>query len=376
VGSVRRIAGALVATLLCAALLLVAASPAGAIGDRQSAVAAYQSTVADDAVPRGWTGSTEPCTIGTESQASIDATRHTLNVVRDFAGLGPVQFTAEKNHRALAAALMMEANGELNHDPPNSWKCYSDEGALGARTSNLALGATGASAILAYADDSGVASLGHRRWVLDPGEVEMGTGSTNGANALVVFNSPSDPGPGAAVPADSVVAWPAPGFFPEPWMFGDWSVAIGNDVSQANTDVTNAQVSVTIDGKDATVSGVRDLSQDPSTGSIGTGKTLSWQVSPLVATMTGDHEIKVKITGVTMNGNPMPISYSLTAFDPNSAGNPPGGVEDKCAKAKAKLKKAKKHLRAVKKDGSRAQVKKAKKKVAKAKKRKRKACAK
>jgi hypothetical protein len=368
VGSVRRIGGALVATLLCAALWLVAASPAGAIGDRQTALDAYQSTVADDAVPRGWTGSTEPpgCPIGTESQASIEATRHTLNVVRDFAGIGPVQFTAEKNHRAPAAAQMMEANHDLNHDPPENWTCFTPEGHLGASTSNLALGATGASAILAYADDSGVGSLGHRRWVIDPGEVEMGTGSTNGANALVVFNAPNDPGPRAAVPADSVVAWPAPGFFPEPWMYGDWSVAIGNDVSQANTDVANAKVSVTIDGNDATVSGVQDLGV-----SYGTGRTLSWQVSPRVATMTGDHKIKVKITGVTMNGDPKPISYSLTAFDPNSDG---GG--DACAKAKAKLKKAKAKLKKARRNGSKAQIKKARKKVAKAKQRKRKACAK
>jgi hypothetical protein len=241
-------------------------------------------------------------------------------------------------------------------------------GRKGASTSNLALGATGASAILAYADDSGVGSLGHRRWVLDPTETEMGTGSTAKANALVVFSDPDDGTRNAPVPADSVVAWPAPGWFPAPWMYGDWSVAIGNDTTQYDVDVANAKVKVTIDGKDATVSNVQDLDVG-----YGTGKTLSWQVAPQVATMPGDHKIKVKISGVTRAGSPMPISYSLTSLDPNGSG-PVGNP--KCDKAKAKLKKAKKRLAKAKDHGSQAQVKKAKEKVAKAKKRKRKACAK
>jgi hypothetical protein len=35
---------------------------------------------------------------------------------------------------------MMDANDSLSHDPPENWKCYSEEGADGASTSNISSG--------------------------------------------------------------------------------------------------------------------------------------------------------------------------------------------------------------------------------------------
>lgn len=356
-------ATAALAAVLFASLLLVAAATAGG---RADALARYEATQADARVGAGWSGSTDGCAVGAESPASIDATLNTLNILRGFAGLGPVTFSAEKNHRALAAALMMRAQDDLSHDPPTSWKCWTEEGHFGAGTSNLYLGASGAGAMVGYVNDADVGSLGHRRWVLDPRAMEMGSGSTGGSNALVVIGSGGDGSRGAALPADNLVAWPTPGWFPTPWIFKDWSVAVGNSQTQGSVSLADAQVNVKVDGKAATVSNVRD----PSPGeSFGTGATLAWNVALPQSALSGDHELEVKVSGVTLSGAPLPIAYTVRTFDPSAAAE-----GDACAKAKEKLAKAKAKLRKAERSGKRKRIKTARKKVKKAKAKKRKAC--
>lgn len=356
-----RILAALVATVL--ALLLIATTAAA--GGRDGALEHYDAAVAAGQVPAGWTGSTEACTVGTESQASLDATLNALNVLREFAGVGPVSFDAAKNHRALAAALLMRAKGALSHDPPSSWPCWSAEGHLGAGTSNLFLGSSGAQAMVGYVDDRGVDSLGHRRWVLDPAAMEMGSGSTGSTNALVVIDAGGDGSRGAVLAPDTTVAWPAPGWFPAPWIFSDWTVAIGSGQSQAGVSLNGASVRVTVDGKDAQVSGVRAL--EPG---YGTGATLAWNVALPAAARSGDHEIRVVVDGVTLDGEALPIHYTVNAFDPAAA-----GASDACAKAKAKLTKAKQRLKRAKRGGKATKIKEAQRKVKKARAKKRAACA-
>ena len=355
-------AAAALAAALCASLLLAAS--AGAAG-REDALAQYEATLADARVPAGWTGSTDSCTVGTESQASLGATLDTLNIVRSFAGVGPVTFSAEKNGRALAAALIMAAQGDLSHEPPATWKCWTADGFAGARSSNLYLGASGAESMVGYVNDAGIESLGHRRWALDPEAMEMGSGSTGSSNALVVLGSGGDGSRAAALPADQRVAWPAAGWFPSTWIFEDWSLALGKSQSEDSVSLADAAVSVKVDGKDAAVSGLRQAS-----GPYGTGKTLAWQVALPSSTAQGDHEIDVEVSGVTLDGAPLRISYTVKAFDPTAA----SGTDDACEKAKAKLAKAKKKLKKARKGGQPNKIKSAKKKVKKAKAKVREAC--
>ncbi len=359
----------MVAALLagfCAALLLAASATADG---RDAALADYNATQADARVPAGWTGSTDPCTVGAESQASLDATLNTLNILRRFADIEPVTFNTEKNHRALSAALMMRAQGDLSHNPPPSWKCWTEEGRLGASTSNLYLGASGAKAMVGFVKDAGIESLGHRRWVLDPAAVEMGSGSTGSSNALVVIGSGGDGSRAAALPADKLVAWPSPGWFPATWIFEDWSVAIGSPQSEGTVSLADAQVKVKVDGKSAGVSGVREASPGEP---FGTGVTLTWQVA-LPSTMAqGDHEISVEVSGVTIAGAPLPIDYTVQAFDP--ASSTATGDSTACVKAKAKVKRAMKKLKKAQRGGGQKKIKAAKKKLKKAKAKKRKAC--
>lgn len=311
--------------MLLAALLAVAAaaclccSQALAVpADRAAALSLYDSVGSDLAVPSGWTGSTQTCTVGTESAESLAATLHTANVLRDFVGVAPVSFDDGLNHKALAAALMMTAQGDLSHDPPPDWKCYSEEGKDGASHSNLSLGASGASAMLTYADDGDVPSLGHRRWLLDPSKSVFGSGSTGSANALYVLG-----GPAVAVAPNTVVPWPAAGWFPRGWIPGTWSVNVGGSGQAA--EYQSPSVSVSVDGQPVAVSDVQDL------GSFGTGRTLSWR--PALDTLPnedGDHDVAVTVSGAVVDGQPFPLAYTVKSFrgapaPPPPPPPPPGG---------------------------------------------------
>lgn len=297
---------AVAGVLLCA---LVPATTAGAVpADRATALAQFEAVEANAAVPSGWTGSTQACTAGEESVASLEATLETVNTLRSFAALNPVSFDAEKSRLALAAALMMDAQDDLSHSPGPGWACYSADGANGAGASNLFLGLSGSDAMVGFVDDSGIESLGHRRWLLNPAAATFGSGSTGNANALHVLDAD------LPVPPRALVAWPPAGWVPWQWVFEDWSIAVGNENETVSLD--GAQVSVSIDGVPAQVSGLRELD-----GGFGTGATLSWKLAIPAGATDGDHLINVAIGGVKVDGAELPIAYEINAFA--AAAQPP-----------------------------------------------------
>lgn len=291
------------ASAVVALLALGPAVSSAAPPDRATALAAYRSVTADGNVGAGWSGSVPGCVVGAESPASLDATLRTINTLRSFAGVGPVALDQQLNADALAAALMMRAANRLSHSPGPGWPCYSPQGADGAGRSNLFLGRSGASAMVGYVDDDGIDSLGHRRWLLNSQSTVFGSGSTATTNALYVVT-------GAGAPSRSW-SWPPAGWVPWQWIFKDWSLAIagvpGQDVS-----VANPQVSVTIDGAPAAVSQITTLG-----GGYGSAETLRWQVEIPRTLTAADHTVQVAVTGVLVNGQPVPLSWTTSAFQPD-----------------------------------------------------------
>ena len=286
-------------TLLALALALMAPVAASAVpADRAAGLEAYLQIWEGLAVPEGWTGQVANCVVGTESAASIAATASSVNALRDFAGVEPVTFDPALNRKALAAALMMDAKGELSHGPGTDWPCYSAEGREGAASSNLAP-ASAVGAILMYLDDRYTPSLGHRRWMLNPLTATFGTGSTGAANALYIFGAPK---PSPTVP--QVVAWPPPGHVPWP-LFRDvpWSAALN---VPGTIDTSAAQVRVSIGGRAATVTGVADI----GTG-YGSGRQLRWDVALVTSDSEADRTVDVIIDGVKVNGTTRQFRYTI-----------------------------------------------------------------
>jgi uncharacterized protein YkwD len=351
-GSSCALAAIAAAVCLCAAV--IAPRAAAAPADEAAALSQYQAVQADGQVPAGWTGSVDGCVVGTESDASLNATLHTINVMRDFAGVAPVRLDPSLNHRALAASLMMTAaNGQLDHEPGPGWPCYTQEGAAAAGSSNLS-GYSGAQAMVDYVLDEGTSDLGHRRWLLNPGATAFGTGSTGVTNALDNLEGPEIP-----IPAGTLVSWPPAGFVPWPWVPGDWSVAVGGASDGDDVSLAGARIAVDVDGSPVGVTNVRSL---PPV--YGPSETLGWHVDLPTGLTAERHSIHVTVKGVTENGAAVPIDYAVSAFPVSGAPAPAKA----CKKAQRKLATAKRKLHRLRAHSARHhRIAKAKKRVRRAK---------
>lgn len=124
----------------------------------------------------------------------------TLNAIRKLHELAPVTLNPLTEQESNQAALMVAANGKLDHNPPASWRCFSTTGAKAMAKSLLSGGVTApniafhtpAQDISAWLTDHTAFtqdSIGHRRWLLDPfiGQVAYGrvSGKTDRRNVSV-----------------------------------------------------------------------------------------------------------------------------------------------------------------------------------------------
>ena len=298
------------------------------ISTRLQSLAFYQAIYqSSENVPSGWTGNLASDVPGTTSQAFRDAIALRINYFRAMAGV-PATITLSDAYNAedQQAALMMSANGQLNHHPPASWIDYTAAGAEAAGNSNLYLGINGPTAITGYVEDPGDnnAAAGHRRWILYPQTTTMGSGDVDGssfglpgdaANALWVL----DGNYYAPRPAtrDSFVAWPPPGYVPYTLVFPRWSF------SYPDADFTQASVGLTESGKTlaVTLATVTDSSGE---------NTLVW--TPQGVALSADNprsgvpveqqepSFHVTVSNVLVNGAATSFSYDVTAFDPAQAG--------------------------------------------------------
>lgn len=345
-GRVRSAIAAIVIATATAVVLvpLAGAAPAGAATaapavdptNRASVLAGFQSqVVAGRSVPTGWTGDAASCTTGTESAASVAATRSAVNYYRALNGLPPVSMDASVNAKALSAALLMHANDRLSHTPPTSWRCYTSGRAATAGTSNLAQRAVGVTAIDMYMADPGADNTvaGHRRWVLDPRAARFGTGSTSSFNALHVIDEPS-----TRRPSGAWVAWPNAGFVPKralrpfTWV-GATSLFSLSSNQHPDADYSSAVVTVSVGGTRLAVT------QHPVTAGYGDA-TLTWDVVMPADYDTSDADVRfdISVSGIrTAAGAALPTrSYSSTAIaEAVAAPGAPGAVTATAGKAQA-----------------------------------------
>lgn len=273
---------------------------------RAAVVKAYREWYQVETPDMGFTGNVQNCVEGTTSLEFQQATIHRINFYRAMVGLNPVEL-ATNNSSYQKAALMMDANNQLSHHPPADWRCYSQDGAGGAGSSNLALGASGPYAIDIYIDDfgGGNEAVGHRRWILNPGQSQIATGDVPGANSLGVFL-----GGGNEVPEGlQFVAWPNAGFVPKdvlPRMSNRWSFSL-----LGGANYSGAQVAV----KNMTTNANLSVSIEPFYSGYGMA-TLVFVVNGINWSATSDTRYQVTISGLTVGGQPKTYTYTVTVIDP------------------------------------------------------------
>ena len=338
---------------------------------RAEVVTAFGTYTTNKAVPAGWNGSVAGCNAGTTSDAYMDAAIGNANFYRNLAGLADVNRITDATvvTRARQAALMMAANKQLNHFPPDSWLCATADGIAGAGASNLSLGmgtgpgsgtlvagtSAGAGSIDGYMSDAGTAvDLGHRRWILNQAQVGFAIGDiadltdrnpSVSSSALRVFAASPESNAlfeiGGTVPNPKFAPWPSPNFVPYQVMpqapntawgepanpagpYGYWSISHpGANFAAATVTVTDSV------GAAVTVSGVTQLASGYGDNTL--------EFSPHIAPSgfhagMADASYKVVVAGVT-NASDTSYCYTVTVFDPSAAGD--ATAPDLCASTPA-----------------------------------------
>jgi len=266
----------------------------------------------------------EACSEGTLTNQTRERGRMSLNFIRALVGLPAVDYDAGSDAMVQLASLMFAANSAISHDPPTNWHCYTQEGAEGAMLSNIGItaqnsdiGAVPEDFVVLWADDEGVPSLGHRRWLIDPflpdiavGLVE-GTPKTGqfshaaGAALRVVPNQDADIS-GLALP---FVAYPR-GEFPTVLFTNDWYLSFSvladpNARSGNHTQVDYSSATVSVEDENGNALTVSNVASDHVTS--GLPNQLKWKVNGL----NDNQQYTVTISGVMVNGTAENYSYNV-----------------------------------------------------------------
>ena len=288
--------------------------------NRESVAVSAQEEFQRHLPERGYTGDVDSCVAGTTSEEFRASVIQRVNWYRSMAGVGPVTENPEHSAGAQQTALMLLAQGDLAHDPPPHWACYSDAAAAYA-PANLALGTAGTVAVDAYMRDDGDnnTAVGHRRWMLLPQTQQMGTGDAWtrrwSANALWHNDGNRSSRRPAVREQRGFVAWPPSGYVPAAQLWGRWSFSLpGADFSAADVAMRDDEGPLTAEIIDrATPTG------EPALVWAAYGDADS-QPLPLP---DGDRCFVVTITGVAAHGEPQdPYEYAVCALDPDSPRGP------------------------------------------------------
>jgi len=249
-----------------------------------------------------WTGDEPSCNAGGVPQNTKDKIFMRLAYFRKAAGLNNVvDEESVKSEKAQQAALMMHANGALNHFPPNSWKCFSESGKQAA-VSSLLTSTNNASAIDSYIRDYGSENgpVGHRRWLLWPKLQEMGIGNTDRYNALWVLGNPGTP----PVDAPEFITWPPKGFVPKQVVYPRWSFSI------AMADFTETKITMKYKNGSPISIEIEEL-----TGIYG-DNTIVWKPGININTISEDTVFSVTLKNVGINNETKDFEYEVVLFDP------------------------------------------------------------
>ena len=271
------------------------------------------------ATPTSWSGvaglyDTQPnlatCNAGVLKDAVRQEFLTRVNALRALHNLAPVTLansTAE-NQQVDQSSLMMAVNQALSHTPPSSWTCYTAAGYTGANTSNLIGGwgtglgwSTEDDHLAGWMNERYSASIGHRRWILDPflGKLSYGRVTVQGSNG---FRSDA----GTMKVMSFASAPPAPSSVPQyvAYPFGDYPVryfgasdilsfsVIASSASRgANGGVSFSGATVQVSNSSGNLT-VTDVASD----NVGYGipNSIQWKVTGLQANVT----YTVRITGV------------------------------------------------------------------------------
>ncbi len=264
-----------------------------------------------------WNGNTGSCAAGTLSQDVLDKALLRLKYFRKAAGLpnDGIVMNPTLNAKCQQAALMFKANNSISHFPPNTWSCYTADGAEAAGNGNIAFGVSDVENINLWIEDEGDnnTEVGHRRWMLYSRASDFGFGCTNSTGTLWVINDNVADLPLPATTPE-YVAWPPKGFVPRDVVYPRWSLSVPAPSHPYQVNFTQAAVVV----KNAAGAELPVLIEyaTPISNSYAGDNTITFKPDGIVLNSDADQQYSVKVSNVMVNGVAKTYEYDVTIFKP------------------------------------------------------------
>jgi uncharacterized protein YkwD len=183
-----------------------------------------------------WNGSTKPCVPGTIADTIQQRVEDRINFFRVSAGVPPIYLDSQLNDWCQRGALIMESNNKLHHEIPNTWSCYTEEGAEAAKFSLITQNATASVAVTSFVADQTHPSLGNRRWMLYPFSMIWGHGSTK--TKCVLWALDDSRKKDTVFYASNFIAWPHNGYVHKMFLFKKWSFSLYDSLKDAQVIMT------------------------------------------------------------------------------------------------------------------------------------------
>lgn len=252
-----------------------------------------------------------------------------INTVRALHGLPSITYDYAREDEMMQTALILAANNILTHYPEANTSCYSDIGAVGARTSNLEMGVRAnmydnppADTIRSLIHDYFnvmANNVGHRLWMLNPFLQKSAYGSVNapsfrdtrfpyvvGTSIKVVY-----PFNNATTAPLGVIAYPYHNYPAKYYMPGSiLSISVLTDQKNffANRNVDYAKATVVVTERS---SGAKQKISNIRYENIGVPNHIQFNFDDLKLNVIYD----VKLSNVLVNGQPKEYSYWFKVDD-------------------------------------------------------------
>lgn len=244
-----------------------------------------------------WNGNTIKCDAGRVDLSVHQKVEDRVNYFRRNAGVPEIYLDPELNDWCQKAALMMESNRKLDHEPKRAWRCYSDEGATAARYSLLTQGANTTMAVTSFFADNQNPSVGNRRWMLYPNSMSLGHGSTE--NYCVLWALDDSGTVDTNLYKEQFISWPPEGIIPKMMAFRYWSFSLDQDLKGAKVVMKEGN----------TVIPVKMVDQVPGYGL----PTIVWETEIDPRTFQEDHTYTITVS--LKNGRIYTYSVLIINFD-------------------------------------------------------------
>lgn len=282
-----------------------------------------------------------PYSTGTVRKEILTDGINTLNFARYVAGLNAdVSLSDDLNKKAQYGAVLMAHINKMEHTPAKPVDMDQDfysKGYEATSNSNLSRHITANAdakgvteeflswSVRSCLADTGVSSVGHRTWCLNPVMKGTGFGVAIGSNYtysdMWVTNT-NRYGTGSGTSSWNAITWPAAGYHPTYLFSGgdDWSVRLNRKYFTVKSSDVKIKVTNSSGKTENCKVRINTSHKDP---------VLIFQPSYRV---TSGSKFNVEISGITKDGNPAVLKYSVEFFKlgtaSSSTDDTPGTLPD------------------------------------------------